>query len=130
MRACAILATAGMLLIPLGAHHAFQAEFDSSRPITVSGRVTKVEWLNPHARFYVAVPEPGGRINNWELELVSPNSLIRQGWNRSSLKSGDVVTVKGYRARDGSHLAAARAINFSDGRNVLVGTNGDGGPEK
>jgi hypothetical protein len=64
------------------------------------------------------------------LELSSPNGLIRQGWNRSSLKIGDTVIVKGYRARDGSRLAAARSINFPDGRSVLIGTNGDGGPEK
>ena len=125
----AAVAASIALSMPVNAHHAFAAEFDAARPVTVTGRVTKVEWLNPHARFYVAMQERG-RTNHWELELVSPNGLIRQGWNRSSLKIGDAVVVRGYRARDGSRLAAARSINFSDGRSVLVGTAGDGGPEK
>jgi len=116
-----------LLAVPLVAHHAFFAEFDPAQQVTVSGTVTKVEWLNPHARFYVNVREQGV-VRKWELELSSPNGLIRQGWDRTYLKAGDVVTVVGFRAKDGSRLAAARTIRFSDGRSIVVPTAGDGGP--
>lgn len=112
------------------AHHAFAAEFDNLMPVTLSGKVTKVEWLNPHARFYLDIQDTRGRVTNWELELASPNGLIRQGWTRYSIKPGDLLTVQGYRARDGSRLAAARAINFADGRTVAIGAAGDGGPPR
>ena len=127
IQAAAVLALAGSL--PILAHHAFFAEFDPAKPITLSGTVTKVEWLNPHARFHLAVKD-GTRTRDWEWELASPNGLIRQGWNREYLKTGDVVTVKGYRAKDGSSLAAARYINFADGRSLTIPTAGDGGPDK
>src|SRR5262245_8690739 len=109
-----VLAGGALLLATRAmAHHAFAAEFDNLMPVTLSGKVTKVEWLNPHARFYMTIEEPRGRATNWELELGSPNGLIRQGWTRYSIKPGDLLTVTGYRARDGSRLAAARAINFA-----------------
>jgi hypothetical protein len=126
-----VLAGGALLLSSrAAAHHAFAAEFDNLMPVTLSGKVTKVEWLNPHARFYLAIQDPRGRVASWELELGSPNGLIRQGWTRYSIKPGDLLTVTGYRARDGSRLAAARAINFSDGRSVAVGAAGDGGPPR
>ncbi len=111
----------------LGAHHALFAEFDPAKPITLSGTVTKIEWLNPHARFYIDVQDRAG-VTHWEWELASPNGLIRQGWNRSYIKIGDMVTVRGFRAKDGSRLAAARSVSFPDGRQIVVPTAGDGGP--
>jgi hypothetical protein len=115
---------------PIHAHHAFSAEFDASQPVTLNGSVTKVEWQNPHARVYIAVKAKAGSATSWELELPSPNGLMRQGWTRDSLKRGDVLTINGYLSRDGSHFASARTIRFGDGRIVAIGSSGDGGPAK
>ena len=92
------------------AHHSFSAEFDRDKPISVTGTVTKVEWTNPHARIYIDVQEEGGKVVNWDFELGPPNGLMRQGWTRNSLKAGDVVTVLGSRARDGSTNSNARSV--------------------
>ena len=107
--------------LPVSAHHSFAAEYDSKKPVTLSGSVTKVEWTNPHARFYVDVKD-GGAVTNWELELGSPNGLMRNGWTRNSLKPGDMVSVEGYMAKDGSKLANARTVTLGDGRKVFAGT--------
>ena len=106
------------------AHHAFAAEFDRDQPIEITGTVTKVEWMNPHARFYVAVEDASGYVVNWDFELGSPNGLMRRGWRRDSLKPGDVVTVSGWRARNAPHVANARAVKLADGREVFAGSSG------
>ena len=127
-----LVAIGGLILgtLPIGAHHAFAAEFDSSKPVSVTGTVSKVAWLNPHARFFVDAKDSRGASTHWELVLGSPNVLIRQGWERTFLKQGDVVTVTGFLARGGSHLAAARIIRFADGRSAVFGSAGDGGPSR
>src|SRR5437660_1352643 len=104
------LVAGGLLLaaMPILAHHSFAAEYDASKPITLTGAVTKVEWMNPHARFYIDVKGDDGQMANWELELGSPNGLMRGGWTRNSLKIGDMITVQGSLAKDGSKLANAR----------------------
>lgn len=117
-----------VLATPALAHHSFAAEYDVKQPITMTGTVTKVEWLNPHARFYIDVKDKGGKVINWEFELGSPNSLMRKGWTRNSLKPGDVVTVDGFRAKDGSSLGNARTINLADGRKVFAGSAENGAP--
>lgn len=117
-----------VLATPALAHHSFAAEYDVKQPLTMTGTVTKVEWLNPHARFYIDVKDKGGKVINWEFELGSPNSLMRKGWTRNSLKPGDVVTVDGFRAKDGSSLGNARTINLADGRKVFAGSAENGAP--
>ena len=125
-------ALAGLLLstVPSFAHHSFAAEYDSKKPIKVTGTVTKMEWMNPHARFYVDVKDENGKVTNWNFELGSPNVLRRQGWSRDSLKVGDTVTVEGYLAKDGSNLANARRVTLADGRKVFNGSVGEGAPQQ
>ena len=120
-----VVAGLGLLLctVPSLAQHSFAAEYDSAKPITLTGTVTKVEWMNPHARFYIDVKDEKGEMNNWELELGSPNGLMRQGWTRNSLKKGDQVTISGSLAKDGSKLANARTVKLADGRQVFAGSS-------
>lgn len=125
----AIFMVAVLWTLPLAAHHAFAAEFDSTRPVRLNGTVTKVEWLNPHAHFYMRVTHADGDTTNWEVELASPNVLIRRGWNRYSIKQGDQVSVRAFMARDGSRMAAARVVDLPNGQTMVLGTSGDGGPE-
>ena len=133
MRAKSGVMAAGLGLLisaaPVLAHHSFEAEYDSKKPIQVQGTVTKMEWTNPHARFYVDVKDESGKVINWNFELGSPNVLKRQGWSRDSLKVGDAVTVEAYLAKDGTNLANARRVTLADGRKVFAGsTAGEGGP--
>jgi hypothetical protein len=110
------------------AHHSFAAQYDANKPVTLVGTVTKVEWTNPHARFYVDVKDDKGVVTNWNLELGSPNVLRRNGWARTSLKVGDEVTVEGSLARDGSKMANARVVRLADGRTVFAGSSGGDAP--
>jgi hypothetical protein len=115
----AILMLAGSR--PILAHHAFAAEYDANRKVLLTGSVTKIEWTNPHAHFFLNVRDGSGKVSTWDLELASPNTLERGGWTRKSLKVGEVVTVNGYLAKDGTNLAHARDIRIAGGRRVLVG---------
>jgi hypothetical protein len=105
--------------VPALAHHSFSAVFDADSPVEASGTVTKVEWRNPHAWIYIDVEDEDGTVFNWAFEIGSPNGLKRRGWSRNTVKVGDVISVSGYRARDGSNRANVASITLADGREMI-----------
>jgi len=121
-----IFAGAGMLLpvAPVWAHHAFAAEFDAAKPIKLTGAVTKVELINPHAWIHIDVKGEDGKITSWMVEGGSPNALLRRGFNRTTLPKGTVIVVEGYQAKDGMARANGRDITFPDGKKMFVGSSG------
>ena len=112
--------------VPAFAHHSFNAQYDRSKPTTLNGTVKRVDWINPHARFFVEVMTNGKPVL-WEIELAAPAGLMRQGWTRNSLKIGDVVTVNGSLAKDGSNLANATTVTLASGKRVFAGSSGGDG---
>ena len=127
LAAFAILASSSAAVT---AHHSFAAQYDANKPVTLKGIVTKMEWTNPHARFYVDVRDETGTVTNWNLELASPNVLVRNGWSRKSLMVGDEIVVEGSLAKDGSKMANARVVRLADGRRVFAGSSGGDAPPK
>jgi hypothetical protein len=127
LAAFAILASSSAAVT---AHHSFAAQYDANKPVTLKGIVSKVEWTNPHARFYVDVRDEAGTVTNWNLELASPNVLVRNGWSRKSLMVGDEIVVEGSLAKDGSKMANARVVRLADGRRVFAGSSGGDAPPK
>jgi Family of unknown function (DUF6152) len=114
--------------VPAFAHHSFAAEYDGTKPITLKGVVTKMDWVNPHSWIHIDVKGPDGKVINWACETAPPNGLYREGWRRDSLKPGDQVVIKGFLAKDGSATMNARSVTLADGREMFTGTSGDGGP--
>ncbi len=125
----AATAGAGLLavtsVVPVGAHHSFAAEYDSSKKITVTGEVVRLEWTNPHARVVVDGKDENGVKKEWDFELGPPTTLMRRGWNRNSLKPGNVITVEGFRSKDEPSTANARTVKLADGRQVFAGSSFD-----
>ena len=109
------------------AHHSFAAQYDRNKPATLTGPVTKIDWINPHARFFMDVKDAAGKVANWEVELAAPAMLIRRGWTRKDLKVGENVTVNGSLAKDGSNLLNATNVTLSDGKKVFAGSSGGDG---
>ncbi len=129
MKAFHLAAALCLALTPAtaGAHHSFAAQYDANQQVTLHGVITKVEWMNPHAYFYLDVTDAQGKVANWAVEGGAPNVLYREGWKPNSLKVGDRVTILGSRARDGSNLVNALSFKLPDGRCVFAGTSGPGG---
>lgn len=124
------LLVAGLALfvpaLPTFAHHSFVAEYDAKKPVTLHGVLTKLEWTNPHAHFYVDVKDESGKVTNWNFELASPNSLRRLGWTRDFLQVGSEVTVSGSLSKDGQNRANASTVTLADGRKMEAGSSGPG----
>lgn len=114
--------------VRVSAHHAFAAEFDANKPVTMKGTVTKMEWTNPHVWLHMDVAVAGGKVENWAFEAGTPNVLFRRGFSRKSLAPGTVVVIDGYRAKDGSKRANGRDITFPDGSKLFMGSSGTGAP--
>jgi hypothetical protein len=127
-RICGGLLTGAALLmgtIPALAHHSFAAQYDAAKPIDMRGTVTKVEWTNPHARFYIDVAVAPGKVENWNFEMASPNVLSRNGWKKNTLQIGSTVTVAGFMARVGERMAIAGAITGPDGKPLFASAQAD-----
>ena len=126
------VAVAGVALL-LGAarasaHHSLSSEFDISKTVTITGTVTKMEWVNPHSWVRIDVKGPDGKVENWAVEMGPPNSLLRSGWNKNSLPVGTEILVDGFRAKDGTPVANGREVTFPDGKRLFVGGSAPGTP--
>ena len=126
--ACLLLS--GMLSTPVAvqAHHAFAAEYDADKPITLTGKLTKIEWINPHGYVHVDVKDASGKPADWLIEFGAPNSLLRKGFRKTDFPVGADVTVKGYQAKNGANVGAASTVTLPDGRSFYAGSEGTGAP--
>ena len=133
MRALGILTGVATLLVslavPAGAHHSFAAEFDSTKPVTLRGTVSRMEWINPHSWIHLDVKNPDGTVSKWMIEGGTPNTLFRRGFTKDSLKTGTEITVEGYRAKNGALRANGADLILPDGRRLFLGSSGTGAPK-
>ena len=114
----------------LAAHHSFAAEYDSTRPVDVTGTLTRVEWTNPHIWFYLDVRDDKGTVTNWGFSAAPPGVLMRRGIQKEVLKVGSVIHVQGFRAKDGSNNASGGTVTFADGRRVFTASSEDAVPQE
>ena len=115
---------------PLVAHHSFAAQFDRSKPTTLTGPVTRIDWINPHARIFLDAKGPDGKVVNWAIESGSPNALIRRGLRPADFTLGTTVVVKGYQARNGTPTANGTSVTLANGKNFFLGSPDTGAPQE
>ena len=118
---CAASATCWLAAAPLWAHHAFEAEYDQKKPVHLVGKVTAMEWINPHSWIHIDVTEPDGKVTSWMVECGSPNIMLRRGFTKRSLEAGTVLDIRGYQAKSGDNKANGSSVTFQDGHRLFVG---------
>jgi Family of unknown function (DUF6152) len=127
-----VVCMAGLLLaaaLPLLAHHSFAAEYDGNAKLTLKGTIAKIDWMNPHIWIYIDAKDEAGKVTRWQCEGGPPNSLTRNGWTKDAVKTGDEVTIEGFRAKDGTNTCNSRSMKMPDGRVVFAGSADDGAPK-
>lgn len=124
-----LLVALAVAAVPVVAHHAFAAEFDANKPVMLTGTVTKMEWINPHAWIHIDVTREDGVVEQWMIEGGTPNTLFRRGFTKDSVVPGTVIVVDGYQAKDGSLKANGRSLTLEDGRQLFLGSSGTGAPQ-
>jgi Family of unknown function (DUF6152) len=129
MKTAAVVLFLVLTVKPVSAHHAFAAEFDAKKPIKLRGTVTKMEWINPHAWIHIDVKKPDGTVEEWMIEAGTPNTLLRRGFTKDSLKAGTEVVVDGYQSKDGSLRANGRDITLPNGQTLFLGGSSPGAPQ-